>query len=1836
MSLSIINGIQVITLLVVNGVSQPDGSVIQTDPDTGITQLFVNGPNGLSNGSTISSTDVIQVSINGKIYPDGSYVTPQGHIYIPNGVDGDGNSLYTDAGLATAPSTTSTSTTKTDTLASTDVSSSSTNSGANRGIYVNKKGSWTRVIAPFINQNLSWTPIVGGWANRNGAWHQFFPSYGIAVWTTPGQSATWTVPPGIESINVTIVGGGGGGGAGTPTGGGVGAHGASFINTISFGLFGGGSSSGTPPDYGGGGGGGGGAVFQQSGIQVTPGDKYAIMVGKGGSGAQAGSGSAGASGGDSSVEGNSGLFIAYGGGGGGGVNAPPISIGGSGGGGAAASNVTAQPGAPGGAQGGNGGAGQGTNFGGGGGGASGNGTDGTPYGNGSGGPGVTVQGVDGQGNPVTVEVGGGGAGGYHGTPTTPGTAVAGGGGGAGSTTQDATTFGGGGGGGGGQSTDVDWVPGSGYSGAVVITWGSVNNSDIPYSSFSGAAGQGGGVTNNTSASGNSAVTEKIVIPISAPPTGFPITFSNGVAGTEIQGSVDGVNYITLGNFDSSANPTFTYNVSSSNLTAGTTIAVTFKFIGTGHITGVYYIQIVAGGQITYYNGGTGGTGTSSSSSSSSSSSGSTTTTTTTTTVITAISESITVPKTAPTTGFNISFSGGKPQTQIQYSLNGAAYLNADINGANKGLFDLQGNYLWSFGVIAAGTYTLQFKFIGSGNISPQYTIVVADDSSLTLTNTTPGAVTIILSNNPPIGNQNTTVTITGLLAKDQIIFNVGGTSGSYSASSTGTATFNLTFPIGGFTFVINIYSDGTLSVLRGTAIITGVGVSAQQSTSGTAQQCTISGSGITFILTPAPGTAPGVGNTTSTTTTPPSLSVTPSYYISDNSGVPKVFTFSASNLDVHNRYLYFFGIADYNAGALWNDAYTDFPLLENPGWLVGGVDGSGKPKVIATNAINNQPITLSDPKYLVLPVTVNSDGTATATLKYNNNNVNAMLAYFNPPDANGYSYIKFTPAIYSIDLLGTSGSLYSIASVATAQLGGFTGETAAERRVYLPGTTGVTVAQPSGTNTNLPTNQSSAGKNLATVSFSAVSTSVAPGGRFLLDYQISGITGQTSPYPLYLTLVQQTAVGSGAFFPSLVQQPSNDVSGLVNIQSYPLVGQTAFNGTPEISEFLVWQENVNIFGNPDLASATSPFKNNLNVWTIQFTSPLHTNTTAKNTYFTQGKIFFDILPTSAAGGFSLTLWNGPATVPSGVPQIAQTTIQCAVTANGSLAQQYPIVAGPNGTYSVDILGWDNTSNSTWAPAPFASIIVRVTLSTIATQDYTSPSVGNNFENNAFVIPLSLTAAGLGTPLIYNVVVQIPKGSYYAFSDPVNDSLGQGQNRFDPSTTLSIMDINTAYDLQNGYTLGTVTPWKQSSIAPQKCTLSVSPTNGAYHSSTSLVATLDQPSPIDYDWTVPYTSTIAGIPNGSVTIHFVKGENASTATTFSTSGATDAYTTGGGSIKFAPTPLQFFASASPNYVINGNGVTFTMSPTTTPPPETATVTVPSLTPTTGWTISFSGWNGPPNTAIFFSADNGATKAQLGNFDNTNSFTYQVPSVSAGSYTITFYADNWVSNPYSITVPQPATTTTVTGTTNNGTTVTGTKVTYSPTFILPESSTVVVNNNWILTINSGPPNTTCSVHVQLNDYNVGFYINADTSGNSPPKSNQNGVVTLSVISQYAGSFTITGSFTDGTAIQSITGTIGAGVEQQTTSTATNSPTTNGTTSSSSSSTPPVTSLPAWYAPISDAWNGGVNPNITSINAVIQLYYLTAYDFTGPPVNATFSQIAVFESLGIIFYDPNANNG
>jgi hypothetical protein len=259
----------------------------------------------------------------------------------------------------------------------------------------------------------------------------------VETFATVGSN-TWTVPAGVTSIEVLVVGGGGSGGGSTA-----------------------------------GGGGGGGLVYQTA-YAVTSGTAYTVTVGAGG--AQVSNQVVGNSGGNSVF----GPLTAIGGGGGGATSASTAFVGkngGSGGGGAYYGGRTAAPGTGTAGQGNNGGlSGSDGNYpGGGGGGAGAAGAAPTSSKSGNGGAGLSYD-ISGS----TVSYAGGGGGGSNYAGGNGGT----GGGGAGTSDGNAGTAGTAntGGGGGGGWLYASGTGGAGGSGVVIVRYKSAFGSAATFTS----------------------------------------------------------------------------------------------------------------------------------------------------------------------------------------------------------------------------------------------------------------------------------------------------------------------------------------------------------------------------------------------------------------------------------------------------------------------------------------------------------------------------------------------------------------------------------------------------------------------------------------------------------------------------------------------------------------------------------------------------------------------------------------------------------------------------------------------------------------------------------------------------------------------------------------------------------------------------------------------------------------------------------------------------------------------------------------------------------------------------------------------------------------------------------------------------------------------------------------------------------------------------------------------------------------------------------------------------------------------------------------------------------
>jgi hypothetical protein len=134
--------------------------------------------------------------------------------------------------------------------------------------YVKAGGVQREAKQIYVKTAGVWQPSRRVYAKVAGAWQQVFgTNYTTQAFTTSG---TFTVPTGIYSLTVTLIGGGGGGGAGFGGGGGGGAGGQ---------------------------GGGSGGYYQAQSISVVPGQVIPVTVGTGGAGrgVNAGAGFAGTS-----------------------------------------------------------------------------------------------------------------------------------------------------------------------------------------------------------------------------------------------------------------------------------------------------------------------------------------------------------------------------------------------------------------------------------------------------------------------------------------------------------------------------------------------------------------------------------------------------------------------------------------------------------------------------------------------------------------------------------------------------------------------------------------------------------------------------------------------------------------------------------------------------------------------------------------------------------------------------------------------------------------------------------------------------------------------------------------------------------------------------------------------------------------------------------------------------------------------------------------------------------------------------------------------------------------------------------------------------------------------------------------------------------------------------------------------------------------------------------------------------------------------------------------------------------------------------------------------------
>lgn len=125
-------------------------------------------------------------------------------------------------------------------------------------LFVKESGVWKQVIRLWVNQGGTWKLPTVALINQSGVGKQFYPdSTPTITYSTAGTGFTYSVPAGVTSLEVTLVGGGGGGQTGW------------------------GNVSG---DSGGGGAGGAAGSVTTTTISVTPGSVLPIVVGAGGGG----------------------------------------------------------------------------------------------------------------------------------------------------------------------------------------------------------------------------------------------------------------------------------------------------------------------------------------------------------------------------------------------------------------------------------------------------------------------------------------------------------------------------------------------------------------------------------------------------------------------------------------------------------------------------------------------------------------------------------------------------------------------------------------------------------------------------------------------------------------------------------------------------------------------------------------------------------------------------------------------------------------------------------------------------------------------------------------------------------------------------------------------------------------------------------------------------------------------------------------------------------------------------------------------------------------------------------------------------------------------------------------------------------------------------------------------------------------------------------------------------------------------------------------------------------------------------------------------------------------
>jgi len=141
---------------------------------------------------------------------------------------------------------------------------------------------WQQLIEGKVKVGPDWKNISNIYRNVDGQWKKVYPSSGLVERSTPGQSYTFVVPPGIYSVNLHMISGGGGGA---------------------------GCQDNEEPVWTGSGGGSGNLV--NTTVNVTPGQTIRYYVGRGGNGGGVGSG------GNSGESTSFGTTTAPGGGGGG-------------------------------------------------------------------------------------------------------------------------------------------------------------------------------------------------------------------------------------------------------------------------------------------------------------------------------------------------------------------------------------------------------------------------------------------------------------------------------------------------------------------------------------------------------------------------------------------------------------------------------------------------------------------------------------------------------------------------------------------------------------------------------------------------------------------------------------------------------------------------------------------------------------------------------------------------------------------------------------------------------------------------------------------------------------------------------------------------------------------------------------------------------------------------------------------------------------------------------------------------------------------------------------------------------------------------------------------------------------------------------------------------------------------------------------------------------------------------------------------------------------------------------------------------------------------------------